>query len=97
MNAKCMTDTATREVYLDRVLGGVAMIALHEAGAIQGHLESAGERLALARQARSLRTLLREQLDLIPEEKNRLRHDHEVRRALWRGLFRDLRTLRRAA
>ncbi|HUP91726.1 MAG TPA: hypothetical protein VM074_05710 [Solimonas sp.] len=83
-----------RQFYLDRLLGGVALIALHEASSIQGHLQSAGERLRLAREARNVSELVREQIDLLPEERNRLRGDQEVRRALWRGLLVDLKPAR---
>lgn len=98
MNSTCIPEPSLREVYLDRVLGGVAMLALHEAGALQGHLDAVGERWRLARRAGSVRQLLREQLDLLPEERIRVRHDHAVRRELWRGLVKDLRhpRLRRA-
>lgn len=84
-----------RQVYLDRLIGGVALLALHEAGSLQGHVESVVERLRVARQARGLRQLIDEQLDLVPESRTRWRRDHEVRRALWRGLVRDLKSPRR--
>jgi hypothetical protein len=80
-----------RPVYLDRVLGGIAMLALHEASSVQGHVDAALERLRLAREARGLRQLLREQVDLLPEERNRWHHDQQVRRALWQAFVRDLR------
>ena len=85
---------------IDRLLDGLALIALHEADALNAHLNAAGERLRLAWQARSARGLLRDQVDLLPESRNRLRRDHAVRRQLWQGLARDLRSgarrLRRA-
>lgn len=77
-------------VYLDRVFGGVTLIALHEADSLQGHLNAAHERLRIARRARSVGELLRDQVDLFPESRNRLRRDHQVRRELWRGLARDM-------
>lgn len=78
------------EIYLDRVLGGVALIALHEAGSLQGHLEGVNERLRVARRARSLGELLRDQMDLLPETRNRFVRDHQVRRGLWGGFVEDL-------
>jgi hypothetical protein len=84
-----------RQIYLDRVIGGIALIALHEAGSVQGHIESTVERLRVAREARGLRQLVDDQLDLVPESRNRWRRDHEVRLALWRGLARDLKPPRR--
>ena len=77
-------------VYLDRILGGVALIAVHEAGSIRGHVAAASERLRVARRARGLGELLRDQVDLLPESRNRLRRDRAVRLQLWRGLLRDL-------
>lgn len=74
-----------------RLLDGLSLIALHEADALNAHLNAAGERLRLARQARSVRELWRDQVDLLPESRNRLRDDHAVRRRLWSGLARDLK------
>lgn len=76
---------------LDRMCSGVALIALHEAGALQGHLEALHERLRVARRARSVGELLRNQFDLLPESRNRWQRDHHVRVELWSGLMRDLR------
>ncbi len=82
---------ARRDACLDRLVGGVALITLHEADSVRGHLAGAGERLRVARRARSLGELLRDQVDLLPASRNRLRRDHAVRRELWRGLIHDLR------
>ena len=82
--------TGKREVYLDRVFGGVALIALHEAGSLQGHLEGVNERFRVARRARNLVELIRDQVDLLPESRNRFRRDQRVRRQLWSGFVRDL-------
>ena len=76
--------------FVDRALGGVALIAVHEADALQGHWTELEERLEVARHARSASQLIREQLDLFPESKTRLKHDHEIRRQLWRGLWKDV-------
>lgn len=80
------------ELYLDRVIGGVTLLALHEAGSLRGHAAAVQERLRVARRARGLGELLRDQIDLFPESRNRLSRDHQVRRELWRGLVRDLST-----
>ena len=89
-----------RPLPIDRLVDSLALIALHEADALHAHLNAAGERLRLALEARSARELWRDQIDLLPESRNRLREDHAVRRQLWRGLLHDLRTgarqLRRA-
>lgn len=76
--------------YLDRAIGGAALIAVHEANALHGHWSEASERTRVARKARGPRELLRDQVDLLPESKNRLSRDHEVRVQLWRGLVKDL-------
>jgi len=83
--------TGLRGVYLDRVFGGVALLALHEAGSLQAHLEAVGERLRIARRARTLTELIRDQVDLFPESRNRLRRDQRVRRELWNGFVRELK------
>ena len=75
---------------VDRSLGGVALIMLHEAGSLRGHWSDLGVRLAVARRARSAGELLRDQMDLWSESRRRLRRDGVVRRQLWRGLVRDL-------
>jgi hypothetical protein len=77
-------------VYASRLLDGLSTIALHEADALNAHLLAAGERVRIALQARNAAELLRDQLDLLPESRNRLRRDHQLRRELWRGLIRDL-------
>lgn len=76
--------------YLDRAIGGMALIAVHEAGALQGHWTEINERVAIARRARTASELIRDQLDLLPESRNRMRRDQDIRRELWRGLVKDL-------
>ncbi len=78
-------------IQASRLLDGLATIALHEADAINAHLLAAGERLRIALQARNATELLRDQMDLLPESRNRFRRDQRLRRELWRGLIRDLR------
>ncbi|MEQ1439674.1 hypothetical protein AAG565_09935 [Fontimonas sp. SYSU GA230001] len=57
---------------------------------MRAHFAAIGERVRVARQARDFGELLRNQFDLLPESRNRWRRDQMVRRALWRGLIRDL-------
>lgn len=90
--SKQSTDATDPGKALDRVCSGVALIALHEAGSLQGHLEALNERLRIARRARSVGELVRDQFDLLPETRNRWQRDHRVRRELWDGLIRDLRS-----
>lgn len=76
--------------YWDRASTGVMLIAVHEADALQGHWSELQERLAVARRADSGYALVREQVDLLSESRNRLQRDHQVRVGLLRGLFKDL-------
>lgn len=77
-------------VYVDRAIGGAALIMVHETGALHGHWTEISERLRVARKAHGPGELIRDQIDLLPESRNRLVRDQEVRRGLWRGLFKDL-------
>jgi len=76
--------------YVDRGVGGVALIALHEAGALRSYWGDLRLRAAVARRARGPGELLRDQVDLWPESRRRLAQEAQVRRQLWRGLLRDL-------
>lgn len=76
--------------YADRAAGGLALLLVHEAGALRGHWSAIGERLSVARRARTTGELLRNQIDLLPESRNRFAHDHSVRLELWKGWLRDL-------
>jgi hypothetical protein len=79
------------EAYARRAVDGFALVLMHELDALAGHLAEARERLAVARQARDLRELLRAQADLLPETRARLSLDHRERRALLHGWLADLR------
>ncbi|MEW6167607.1 MAG: hypothetical protein AB1651_07910 [Pseudomonadota bacterium] len=79
------------ETVVDRLVGDLSLIVMHEVGALRGHLAAAQVRVRVARRARGVGELLRDQIDLLPEMRNRLGRDHAVRRALWRGLVHDLR------
>lgn len=76
--------------YWDRATTGVLLLAVHETEALQGHWSDLNERLELVRRARIGVDLVREQVDLLPESRNRLLRDHEVRVELLRGLIKDL-------
>lgn len=78
--------------YANRASGGLALILMHELNALSGHWAEARERLAVARKAAGLGELLRDQLDLLPETRARLRLDQAERRALLNGWMADLRT-----
>lgn len=78
------------EAYADRAAGGLALLMVHEAGALRGHWNALGERVSVARRARSTGELIRNQIDLLSESRNRFAHDQTVRRELWKGWLRDL-------
>lgn len=70
---------------------GISLLAEHEGHALGGHWLGLKTRWAVARKARNVGELLRDQYDLLPDTRARFAHDHQVRRALVRGLERDLR------
>ncbi|ULQ47548.1 hypothetical protein JN531_004500 [Flagellatimonas centrodinii] len=78
---------------VDQTVEATALLATHEVDALRGHWSELRERVILARHARTPGQLIREQLDLLPESRNRLRHDHRVRRSLWLGVRQDLRNV----
>lgn len=85
-------------VYANRAIGGLALILLHELDALSGHWAEAHERVAVARKARGLGELVRNQVDLLPETRARLALDHRERAALLNGWIADLRAgLQKAA
>jgi hypothetical protein len=69
-----------------RALDGFNQLAVHEAGLLDEHLFALQESVAVARKARSVSELLRNQLDLIPATTARLRRNQRKRLALWRQL-----------
>lgn len=78
-------------LYTQRAVGGLALVLLHEWDALWRHGIALRERLVLARRARGVSQLLREQADLLAETRARLAMDHHERRALLNGLVADLR------
>jgi hypothetical protein len=77
---------AQMEHLIERAIDSVGQIAMYEAGALDGHLLALRERWAVARKARGVGELLRDQLDLIPATRLRLSEEHEARLRLWREL-----------
>ena len=77
--------------YAHRAAGGLALILMHELDALTGHWAEVRERVAVARKARGLGELLRNQVDLLPETRTRLLLDHRERAALLNGWIADLR------
>jgi len=90
MKTRRSTQSEPRSAYLERVAGAFSLLVLHETGSLQGHAAAVQERLQIARRARGLGELLRDQIDLLPESRNRLRRDHQIRRELWRGWIDEL-------
>jgi hypothetical protein len=76
---------------LDRAVGGFTLVLVHELGALSGHVAEVRERLAVARKARGLGELVRDQVDLLPETRARLRLDQRERAELFRGWVRDVK------
>ncbi len=75
---------------LERAAVSLAMIAVHEWGALGAHYAELRERVAIARRARGAGELLRDQMDLFPETQARLRQDQHVRRELIRRWLKTL-------
>jgi|GEM_PF-1681171 len=71
---------------IDRAIDGLGQLAAHEAQSLDRHALALRERLSVARKARGVGELLRDQLDLIPATTMRFAHDHRVRRKLWSDL-----------
>lgn len=71
---------------LDRALGDLSLLAVHELDSLNGHWAALRERLVVAGKAKGVGELLSDQLDLIPETQARLRRDHQIRRELLRGI-----------
>ncbi len=76
---------------LERTLDGVGQIAMHEAGALDQHLDALRERWAVARKARGPVELLRDQIDLLPASRARFAADHQARLKLWKELRQQFR------
>ncbi len=75
---------------LQKAAMGLAMIAVHEWGALGAHYAELHERIAVARRARGAGELLRDQMDLLPETQARLRQDQHVRRELLRRWLKQI-------
>jgi hypothetical protein len=82
---------AQMENLLERALDGIGQIAMHEAGALDNHWLALRESLAVARKARGVGELLRDQLDLLPATRARIAGDHQARLKLWREIRRSFR------
>lgn len=76
--------------YFENTSGGLALLAVHETDSLRGHMAALRERWAVAQRARSTGELIRDQIDLLPESRNRMLRDQDLRRELWRGFIRDL-------
>lgn len=77
--------------YASRALGGLVLLLVNEVDALAGHWAEARERVAVARQARGLGELVRNQVDLVPETRARLALDWRRRREYLAGYWSDLR------
>lgn len=77
---------------LNTAVDGFSVLVEHENNALDNLVASLRERIVIAKKARSLGELLRDQIDLLPDTQARLRNDHDVRSELLKGLTRDLRS-----
>jgi len=75
---------------LHTAVDGFSVLVEHETSAFENLVASFRERVVVARKARNVGELLRNQLDLLPDTQARLHRDHAVRRQLLVGLRRDL-------
>lgn len=85
---------------INTAVDGLSVLVEHENSALDNQISGLRERLVVARRARSLGELLRDQIDLLPDTHARWRRDHTVRGQLLKGLSRDIRRsigLKRAA
>ena len=86
------------QIYANRAVGGLALMVMHEIDALSRHTVEVRERLIVARKARGLSELVREQVDLLAETRARLQLDQRERLALLHSWMTDLRGgLRQAA
>ena len=76
---------------LNTAVDGFSVLVEHETTALDNLLASLRERLLVARRARNVGELLRNQIDLLPDTQARLRRDHAVRGQLLKGFSRDMR------
>jgi len=79
-------------------------IAAHERQALGGHIDAAHARATAARQAGDATTLVRDQIDLLPESQARLHENVTTLRAIigdlladWLSIWRDWRRRRKDA
>lgn len=86
-------------VRIDRALDGLSQLAIHEAEALDRHVLAVRERMRVARKARGVVELVRDQFDLLPATAARFAQDHQARRHLWRTVRQALtdRSTRKAA
>lgn len=68
--------------YMNQATGVMRKLLRHERAVLTGHLHATLEQLAVARRARTLGQLVHEQIDLLPENRRRLRRNAETRRAI---------------
>lgn len=95
MKQRALTLTRTfrrrGERYAQHAVGGLALMVMHELDALRGHAVEVRERLAVARKARGIGDLVRDQWDLLAETRARLVLDQRERRALLHSWVADLR------
>lgn len=81
-----MIETRVSGSALERALDELNVIVRHESESLRRHRMAVDERIRVARRARGISELVRNQFDLLPATAARLAADHQVRRRLWRRL-----------
>ncbi|WP_028080473.1 hypothetical protein [Solimonas soli] len=82
---------------IDRIVGGVALIALHEIDALMGDAQAFALCARQTWRARDGVERRRERRSRSRQAQQRRREDRAIRRELWLGLLRDLRAAPRRA
>ncbi len=77
---------------LNMAVDGLSLLAEHENHSFANLWNAAKARAAVAKKARGLGELLRDQFDLLPDTLASVQRDHQLRLALLEGLGRDLRS-----
>lgn len=77
---------------LEMASDGITLLAEHESAALENLWQGMKAHAIVAKKARGLGELLRDQIDLLPDTQATVLRDHQLRRALIDGLVRDFQT-----
>lgn len=79
------------------IVSGIEDLASHEWAALRGHGQALIARFDVARQASSIGQLIRDQVDLLPESRLRIRRNAEARQRIITSVNTALRSIARNA